>query len=256
MCPEIKVTIITVCINSAATISDTLASVAGQTYRNIEHIIIDGNSSDNTIEIVEKNIIKKNIVVSENDKGIYYAMNKGLKLATGDLITFLNSDNVYENSEIVSTVVKTALAFQSDALYGDAIITSSTDLTKTKRIWKAGNFKPFKLYLGWMPPHQTMFIRKNLIDQIQGFDTTFHIAADYDFILRLLQLRDTRLTYIPLTLVRARAGGVSNKNLQLIYKSNLEVVKSWGKNREWKPYYLIILKPVSKIFQFFKAMIY
>ena len=248
-----KVSIITVCFNAEETILDTLASVASQTHPNIEHIIVDGNSSDNTIGIVKNNIIDQNVVVSEDDEGLYDAMNKGLRLATGDLIAFLNADNVYDNSEVVSLVVRNAMECKSDVVYGNAEITSPIDLSKTKRIWIARRFKMFKLYFGWMPPHQTMFVSKPAFEQVNEFDTQFKIAADYDFILRLLQVPGIRSSYIPSTLVRARGGGVSNKNLKFIFISNLEVVKSWKKNKGWRPYYLILLKPISKIVQIVTA---
>src|SRR5688500_9800290 len=207
-----KISIITACYNSAATIGDTLASVAMQEYPNIEHIIIDGSSSDNTLDIVNRfpHVFK---VISERDNGIYDAMNKGIAEATGDVIGILNSDDVYTSGKVLSTVMKEFENTSIDALYADLQYVQFHDLNKVTRTWHSGNFSKRKFYFGWMPPHPTFFVRRSVYRKIGTFNCKLRSAADYEFMLRVLVKNNHKASYIPQVLVKMRTGGMSNATL-------------------------------------------
>lgn len=216
-----KVTIITVAYNSADTIADTLASSAGQTHRDIEHIVIDGHSTDATIDIVHRfpHVAQ---CVSEPDEGIYDAMNKGIALATGDLVGFLNADDMLASSEAVAAIVRAASAPDIGAVYGDLIYVRQDRTDQILRHWRSGRFTSAQLRFGWMPPHPTFYVRRSLLDTLSGFDTRLRIAADYDFMLRCLRLPGMQVGYVPEVLVKMRTGGASNRTLGAILRKSRE----------------------------------
>jgi glycosyltransferase len=244
-----KISIITATYNSAETVHDTLSCIAAQEYPFIEHLIIDGLSKDNTLKIVEgfDHVAK---VISEKDKGIYDAMNKGVQLATGEVIGILNSDDFYTGPAILSKVAK---AFEDpcvEAVYGDLQYVKSQNTEVVIRTWKAGHFQKKYLYYGWMPPHPTFFVRKCMYEKAGLFNTSLRSAADYELMLRMLLKYHARVQYIPEVLVKMRSGGVSNASLKNRFRANKEDAMAWKLNN-LKPYFFTTwLKPLRKVLQF------
>ncbi|WP_243751599.1 glycosyltransferase family 2 protein [Niastella caeni] len=244
-----KISIITATYNSAATVRDTLACIASQEYPNIEHLVVDGLSKDNTLDIV-KEFPHVAYVISEKDKGIYDAMNKGVKLATGDIIGILNSDDFYTGP---TTLSKVAEAFEDpavEAVYGDLQYVNATNVHLVTRTWKSGTFRKRSLYYGWMPPHPTFFVRRHIYEKCGLFNTTLRSAADYELMLRVLVKFDARVQYIPEVLVKMRTGGMSNASLKNRFRANKEDAMAWKLNN-LKPYFFTMwLKPLRKVLQF------
>ena len=246
-----KVSVITVAFNSAATIADTLASVAAQTHPDIEHIVIDGASTDNTVALVRQHGTRVASLVSERDRGIYDAMNKGLKLATGDLIGFLNADDVYADDGAVSAIVNAAtLEPSASAVYGDLVYAAQDDLTKVIRLWRSGSFAHTRLRYGWMPPHPTFYVRADRLASIGQFDDTLRIAADYDFMLRTLSGPQVTAAYVPRVLVKMRAGGASNQSLKALVRKSREDLQTLRRNGVGG-WFTLGCKNLRKIPQFF-----
>ncbi len=245
------VSIITVCFNSGETIDSTLKSVAMQDYPHIEHIIIDGLSRDNTLDIVS-HYPHVSTVITEKDQGIYDAMNKGIRTATGDIIGILNSDDFYANPQVITAVVEAMTKESADALYADLLYVSSSDANKKIRRWTSGPYKKNKFLFGWMPPHPTFFVRKKWYDQAGSFNLQLKSAADYELMLRFLYRYNISVTYLPRIIVKMRAGGNSNASWSNRIRANREDRKAWELN-ELKPYFFTLwLKPVRKIPQFIK----
>ena len=183
----LKVSIITVVFNGEATIEDAIVSIRSQDYGNIEHIIIDGDSTDNTASIVNRYIQNSDIFISEPDNGLYDAMNKGIKLATGDIIATLNSDDFYADSTAVSGIVGFIEKYNVDAAYGDLVYVDQKDTSKEVRFWKAGPYVPNSFLSGWVPPHPAFFCRKNIYEKYGFFRKDFKIAADFELMLRFIE---------------------------------------------------------------------
>ena len=246
-----KVSIITSSFNSAKTIRDTLESIASQDYPDIEHIIIDGGSTDTTLEIL-KEYAHVSKVISERDKGIYDAMNKGIKLATGDIIGILNSDDFYVNKSVIRNIVETFKTSKAQSLYADLDYVDAIEKTKVIRKWRTGEFHPRKFYYGWMPPHPTFFVRKEIYDKHGLFDLKFNTSADYELMLRFLVKHKISAVYYPEVIVHMRTGGQSSASLQNRLHANREDALAW-KNNGLNPYFFtIILKPLRKILQFIR----
>ena len=244
-----KISIITATYNSAATVHDTLSCIASQEYPFIEHLIVDGLSKDNTLEIVEgfDHIAK---VICEKDNGIYDAMNKGVQFATGDIIGILNSDDFYTGPSILSKVVKSFEDPAVEAVYGDLQYVKQHNTDVIIRTWKAGAFQKKSLYYGWMPPHPTFFVRRHMYEKAGLFNTSLRSAADYELMLRMLLKYNACVRYIPEVLVKMRSGGMSNASLKNRLKANKEDAMAWKLN-ELKPYFFTTwLKPLRKILQF------
>lgn len=224
-----KVSIITATYNSAATIRDTLESVASQTYVDIEHIIIDGASKDDTLEIVKQfpHVAK---VISERDKGIYDAMNKGILAATGDVIGLLNSDDFLTRNDSIENIVNTLIETKSDSVFGDIKFVSQADLSKVVRYYSSKEFKPNKFEWGYMPAHPTFYTYKKFYDEFGLYKLDYKICADFDFLIRLLYTHRLSYTYIKKDLVTMRTGGVSNINLKSRYILNKEIVRACNEN--------------------------
>lgn len=243
------ISIITATYNSAATVADSLASVAAQKYSAVEHIIIDGNSSDDTLAVVGryKHVSK---IVSEKDDGIYDAMNKGIRVASGEIIGILNSDDFYEHSFVLD---KIAAAFSDpgiDVVYGDLQYVNASDVRKIVRTWRAGSFQPDSFLFGWMPPHPSFFVRKRVYDRVGLFNTSLKSSADYELILRILLKNKLKAAYLPEVLVKMRTGGVSNASFSNRIRANKEDRMAWKING-LKPYFFTLyLKPLRKLWQF------
>jgi glycosyltransferase len=245
----LKVTIITATYNSGKTIGDTLAAIAAQDYPNIEHLIIDGQSTDNTLNIVADypHVAK---VISEKDQGIYDAMNKGINLATGDIIGLLNSDDFYVSTDVVSKVVERMQAEKTSSLYGDLVYVHPNQTQKILRTWIAGKFRKVKFMYGWMPPHPTFFVRREIYARLGQFTIKLKSAADYELMLRFLFKENISVSYLPQVMVKMRAGGMSNASIQNRIHANREDREAWRVN-SLKPYFFTLwLKPLRKLFQF------
>jgi glycosyltransferase involved in cell wall biosynthesis len=246
----LKVSIITVVFNGVSTINHCIESVLKQDFDSIEYIIIDGNSKDGTKEVVESYGGKIQKFLSEPDKGIYDAMNKGIKLATGDLIGILNADDFYASDTVISEVVKTVTKNDADACYGDLNYVDAQDESVIKRKWISGKYKPNSFLMGWMPPHPTFFLKRNCYEKYGNFRLDMGSAADYELMLRMIFKHSIKLAYVPSVIVKMRTGGVSNSNFQNRLDANKNDRKAWKING-LKPYpFTLWLKPARKILQF------
>jgi glycosyltransferase involved in cell wall biosynthesis len=246
----VKVSIITVVFNGEKTIRETIESVLIQDYTSLEYIIIDGNSSDSTIKIIESFGERISDFVSEPDLGIYDAMNKGISRASGDIIGLLNADDIYDSPQVISEVVQKFTASGVDAVYGDLLYVDATNLNSVRRNWKAGMYKSGSFLWGWMPPHPTFFIRRNWYQRYGNYRLDLGSAADYELMLRMVHKHQAKLAYIPRVLVRMRAGGISNTSFKNRFLANQNDRKAWIVN-QLRPYpFTSFLKPFRKILQF------
>lgn len=243
-----KISVITAVWNSEKTIKAAIDSVLSQTYKDIEYIIVDGASTDGTVEIVTSYGNRINKFISEKDNGIYDAMNKGIKLVTGDVICFLHSDDIYASSDILQEVANMFKSVDTDGIYGDLIYTPKNNTDMVLRYWKGKDFDESLLPKGWMPAHPALFLRREVYEKFGYFDTSFKIAADYDFILRILK-GGIKVTYMPKLFYKMRVGGKSNKNIKNIIQKSREDLRALKKNKVGGVLSLLI-KNLSKITQF------
>lgn len=247
-----KVSIITAAFNNFETIEDTIQSVLSQKYENIEYIIIDGGSSDATLEIVRKYQDKISKWVSESDKGIYHALNKGLNMATGDVIGFLHADDMYAHSMVIDWVVSRIMNCNTESCYGDLLYVQKKNTDRTIRYWKSGPYREGLFRRGWMPPHPAFFARKQVYERYGCFNTDFKIAADYELMLRFMEKNKISTHYIPEVLIKMRTGGKSNRSLKNMIIKSSEDYKAWKVNNLKGGFLTIALKNLSKVPQFFK----
>jgi glycosyltransferase involved in cell wall biosynthesis len=248
-----KISVITVCYNSAKTIQDTLDSVASQTYTNLEYIIVDGLSKDNTMSIVDKSLPKlpaNTIIISEKDRGIYDAMNKGLKQASGDAVGFLNSDDVFAEPNAVANIAETFKTEIVDIVYGNIVYTKQDDLNHITRTWRTGVPPKHGMRHGWHPPHPAFYVKRSAIDQVGGFNLSYPIAADYEMMVRMIEKHRLKTAWCDHTTVRMREGGTSNAGPSAIYKANLECLRAWKDNQLSPSPLLIAGKLGSKLLQY------
>lgn len=247
---DCKFSIITATFNSDETIKETLKSVVFQENIDVEYIIIDGESTDKTLEIINK-IDESIIVISEKDNGIYDALNKGIKNSHGDVIGFLHSDDLFASNDILE---KICLSFEktcADVVYGDLEYVDKSNTNKIIRKWKSRTFKKELLKRGWMPAHPTVFIKREVYQKHGLFDLNFKIAADYDLMLRIFSDSSLNFAYLPEVVTKMRVGGESNKSLKNIIIKSQEDYKVLRKNNIKNPLCALFLKNVSKIPQFF-----
>ena len=244
-----KFSLLTPTYNSAATLDDTLRSIQAQDYPHIEHILVDGGSTDATLAIAARYPHLQRII-SEPDQGLYDAMNKGIRMATGEVIGILNSDDFYANPQVLSQVADLLQSTGADALYGDLEYVDAVDTQRVVRRWKACPFQRHLFLRGWMPPHPTFFVRREVYAQFGLFNTRLRYSADYELMLRFLYHHQVPVCYLPEVLVRMRTGGVSNASLGNRLRANREDRQAWEINGLRPPFYTLYLKPVSKIMQF------
>lgn len=218
---SLRISVITAVYNRESTIASALTSCLSQTYSQIERVIVDGASTDGTMTAIEPFAKQIDILVSEPDRGIYDALNKGVRMATGDVVGFLHADDVLADETAIARVAEKMADDNVIAAYGDLLYVSKDDVNQTVRHWRAGNFSPAAIRRGWMPPHPTLYVRRTAFARIGEFDSALRIAADYDWMLRLMNANLGRLAYIPQVQVRMRTGGASNANLgNVLRKSN------------------------------------
>lgn len=243
-----KISVITVAYNSAGTLLDTVESVLGQTHREVEYLIIDGGSTDDTLAKLEPYRERLAQVVSEPDRGMYDAMNKGIARASGEVVAILNSDDVYADAGVLS---KVALCFErsgADCVYGDLHYVSA-DMSRVVRNWRSGEYEPSRFHQGWHPPHPAFFVRRPVYEACGGFDLNLSIAADYELMLRVLVRHRRSAAYLPEVLVKMRTGGASNRSLKNIAVANLQCWKAWRQNQLGLSPWPVIRKPLSKLKQ-------
>lgn len=219
---RVKISIITATWNCAETVGDCLDSVAGQTWPNREHVVIDGASRDATVEVLESRRTQLSVLVSEPDRGIYDALNKGIARATGDVVGFLHADDVYAGPDVLARVAEAFADPAVAAVHGDLQYVRKDDTSQVVRHWKSSPFSSARLRRGWMPPHPTLYVRREWYERIGGFDTRYRIAADYHSILRLFSQPDFRSAYVPEVFVKMRLGGASNRSLKNIVRKSRE----------------------------------
>ncbi|RYD79949.1 MAG: glycosyltransferase [Sphingobacteriales bacterium] len=247
-----KISIITVVFNNEATISTAIDSVLSQTYKDIEYIIIDGKSTDGTLQIINKYSSSITKIISEPDKGIYDAMNKGVALATGEVVGILNSDDVYADENVLSNVMKEFLEHPADMVYGDLVYVKNSDLNQIVRVWKSESYYDRFFEDGHVPPHPSLFIKKSVYNKVGLFNQTMRLAADYEFMLRLFKLHNFKSRYINRLLVKMRLGGATNGSLKNIVNGNKEIIKAWKINKLDVPFLLMPKRVLKRLTQFIK----
>ena len=248
-----KISVVTVCYNSEATIQKAIDSVASQAWPDIEHIVIDGASRDATVSIIQRNASAIAHFVSEPDTGVYSAMNKGLKLATGDVIAFLNSDDVYSHPGVLGSVAHTMQAECLDALYGDISFFHAHNPDKVVRIYNSGRFTPERLAWGWMPAHPALFIRREVYERFGHFREDFRIAGDYEFITRVFKSGQMKSRHVAQVWVRMQTGGLSTVGLGATYRLNKEIMRACRINGISTNWLKLLSKYFFKIPEFFHA---
>jgi glycosyltransferase involved in cell wall biosynthesis len=245
-----KVSIITVTMNSEKYLSDCINSVRRQNYRDIEHIIIDGKSTDGTLNIIHQNLNHISYWISETDRGMYDAINKGLQMATGDVIGILNSDDMFATADAVKSIVDCFETTGTDSVYGDLVYVDACNTQKILRYWKGVSYKRSRFRYGWMPAHPTFYMRRELIEQYGIYENHYYTAADYEFMARYLFLHKVSSRYIDTMLVKMRSGGISNENLKSRLRANRRDFLAMRKNKIPFSFFVSILKPLIKLPQF------
>jgi glycosyltransferase involved in cell wall biosynthesis len=245
---DLKISLITVSYNAQKTLDRCIQSVIAQNFANIEYIIIDGASTDGTLQIISKYDQHVNIFVSEPDAGIYDALNKGLALATGDIIGALNADDYFADDNVISAIARVFADPATAALYGDLdyVRLSGTIVRK----WRSKAYRPGLFNFGWMPPHPTFYCRKAVFDRLGGYDLDYGTAADYELMVRFIHLHQIPLRLLPKTMVKMGVGGVSNKNVANRMQAWRADYKAMGANGVTVPALAILLKPLRKILQY------
>lgn len=244
-----KISIITVCLNSGKTIEATIKSLVAQNYHDIEYIIIDGISIDGTLDIISKYSYAVTKVVSENDTGIYDAMNKGIACATGEVIGFLNADDLYADELVVSRVAEVFCDPAVEACYGDLVYVDADNTQRVVRTWRAGDFARNKMYNGWMPPHPTFFVRRDCYKRNGGYRTDMGSSADYELMVRYILCHKITVAYIPHTLMYMRTGGISNAAFRNRIRAHAMDWKAWRVNGLIPYPWSLPLKPLRKLLQ-------
>jgi len=242
-----KVSIIVSVLNNKSTIASAINSIISQDYDDIECIIIDAGSTDGTIDIIKGFSDRIDAFISEPDKGIYDGLNKGVSLATGNVIAFLHSDDVYANETVISDIVN-CFDNGTQGVYGDLVYTDKADVNKVFRYWKSCDFSPSLLSKGWMPPHPTLFLRREVYQKYGDFDTSFKIAGDYDFMLRILK-DNIVVKCLPQVIYKMRIGGESNRSVKNILDKSKEDLRAMRNNKINNPFFALFYKNVSKIMQ-------
>ena len=248
-----KISIITACRNAEATIQKTIDSVAGQTWPSIEHIVIDGASTDLTVFLLQKNKTKLAHCISEPDNGVYQAMNKGLALSTGDIVAFLNADDLYSNARVLETVANTMQEQNLDALYGDVEFFHASNSAKVVRIYNSGHFNPSRIAWGWMPAHPALFVRRSIYDRFGFFKEDYRIAGDYEWVARIFKNGQINSRHLASVLVRMQTGGLSTSGLRASYLLNREIIRACRQNGIETNWLMILSKYFYKVRELFHA---
>jgi len=246
-----KISIITVTYNAVTSIEACVVSVLNQNYPEVEYIVVDGGSSDGTLTVLEKYKHRFASLISEKDEGLYHALNKGMALATGDVIGILHSDDFYTNTSVLSQYANVFENDACDAVYSDLYYVDAIDTDKIVRKWKSGPYTHGAFLNGWMPPHPTFFVKREVYNRLGNFNLDFKTAADYELMLRFIHKNKITLSYLPEYTVKMRTGGQSNSSLKNRIFANREDRKAWKVNGLRPRFYTLCLKPLRKIVQFF-----
>jgi len=244
-----SLSIITVCFNSVATIRDAIDSVLSQDYPGIEYIVIDGGSTDGTGEVVRSYGSRIDVFVSERDRGIYDAMNKGLALARGDVVGMLNSDDVYSDSQAVSVLMAAMVAARADAAFADVVYVDHSDTSRVVRYYDSGRWRPLRFRYGLMPAHPTFFVKRELYARVGAFSRDYQIAADYEMLVRILYRERASYVHVPRPVVRMRTGGVSTRGVRQSWLLNREIVRACRANGLWTALPIVLLKIPLKLLE-------
>ena len=247
-----KISVITVCFNSAATISDTLRSVADQTHPDVEHVIVDGGSRDDTVKLAHTLGRSGKVIISEPDKGIYDAMNKGLRLATGEVIGFLNADDMYAANDVLAKVSALMQQRGLDALYGDTEFIHPHNLNKPVRRYRSDRFRPDRIGWGWMPAHPALFLRRQVFERYGDFRPDYRIAGDFELVARVFHPGELVYQHIPEVLVCMRTGGISTGGMRSTLLLNQEVLRACRENGIDSNWWKILSKYPAKFLEFFQ----
>lgn len=226
-----KISVVTAVYNARNTVAGAIESVLGQRYGDVESVVVDGGSTDGTVNLLEPYRPRLGVFVSERDRGIYDALNKGIALSGGDVIGFMHADDQFEDSDVLT---KVAAAFEDpavDAVYGDLVYVDAADSSRVIRHWASKSFQSHLLRQGWMPPHPTLYVRRAVYDRIGGFDIRYRIAADYDSVVKMFGVAGIKSVHIPSVMVRMRVGGVSNRSFKTIVRKSREDLEIMRTNR-------------------------
>lgn len=245
-----KVSIITVVLNGVETIEGTIKSVLSQDYKGIEYIIVDGGSTDGTLDILKKYHDRIQKYISEPDDGIYNAMNKGVRLSSGDIVATLNGNDVYANRSIVGEMIDFIENRSLDAAYGDLVYVDKGDLEKVTRVWRPGEYKKGAFRYGWVIPHPTFFCRKQIFEKYGYLNEKFQVAADFELLLRFIEKHQIKVGYLSKVIVKMQAGGKANV-LRGMIRGNREIIKSFRLNGLRLSPWFFVCKPLTKISQLF-----
>lgn len=247
-----KISLVTITYNSSITLNYTIKSVLSQSYLNIEYIIVDGASQDNTTEVIreyESQFNGRMKWISEKDSGLYDAMNKGIRMATGDIVGIINSDDFYHRTDILEKVVEAFNDQTVQAVYGDVRFVNPDNLDKTVRYYSSKNFSPKRFRLGFMPAHPTFFTYKKYFDEYGYYKTDYKIAADYELLIRFLHKHQLKTKYLPLDFMKMRTGGASTASIKSNIILNKEIVRACKENGIWTCMPLLFIKYFIKIFE-------
>jgi glycosyltransferase involved in cell wall biosynthesis len=245
-----KISIITVVLNNAGTIAGCMESVFSQTHPDIEYIVVDGGSRDGTIGVIQGHAGKIAKFISGPDRGMYDAMNKGISMASGEIIGFLHADDFYAHDNVIAAIAEHMGSNGVDSSYGDLLYVRRDDPERILRYWKSCPYKEGLLQRGWIPPHPTFYVRKKIYDAYGVFDGSFRIAADYELMLRFLGKHGISSVYIPEVLVKMRTGGASNSGLRNFMIKTIEDYRAWKITSLRPRWYTIPFKKLSKARQF------
>ncbi len=245
-----KVSIITVTKNSEKYLSDCINSVRRQNFKDIEYIVIDGQSTDTTLDIIRKNENHIDYWISEADRGMYDAINKGISLATGDIIGILNSDDMFASADSVRSIVDCFETTGTDSVYGDLVYVDAQNTQKILRYWKGGAYKRSRFRYGWMPAHPTFYMKRELVEKYGLYENHYYTAADYEFMARYLFLHKVSAQYIDTMLIKMRSGGISNVTFKSRIRANRRDFLAMKKNKIPFSFFVSVLKPLIKIPQF------
>ena len=249
---SVRISVVTAVYNRRETVAQAIESVLSQTHPNVETILIDGASTDGTLEVLQPYRQHLDVFVSEPDRGIYDALNKGIERASGEVVGFLHADDLFADREVLVRIADAFVDPQVEAVYGDLVYVRHDDVDRVVRYWRAGEFEPSALRRGWMPPHPTFYVRRRIYQRLGLFDVRLRIAADYDFILRYLGHPGIRVAYVPEVLVKMRTGGASNRSLGALIEKSREDLFALRKNRSGG-LLTLLCKNARKLPQFFST---
>ncbi len=251
-----KVTLLTVTYNAEKYLEDCIHSVRSQNYADIEHIVIDGASTDGTLDIIKRHSGHITKWVSEKDNGMYEALNKGMSMSTGVIIGILNSDDVLASPDVISAIVNCFKEHKVDAVYGDLVYVEQQNMQKIIRYWKGFTYKRFRFNYGWMPAHPTFYVRAALIQEHGGYESHYFTAADYEFMARYLYKFRVVAEYLPKLIVKMRAGGQSNKDFKSRLRANRRDYLAMKQNKIPFAHIVSILKPIIKLHQYYYTLVH